>query len=104
MTSLDDALEALHDPQRRRLLVALLGRNPLDDSPAAIGEVTVDSQEYDRLLLGYHHVHLPKLEALGLIDWDSERGEVTRGPAFEEVRPLVELLDSRAEQLPGEWP
>lgn len=104
MTTFDDALAAMGNTERRRLLVALLETNPLDDDPAAVSEVVVDGQQLDRTLLRYYHVHLPKLAALDLIEWDRERGEVRRGPAFEEVRPLVALLDEHADELPGEWP
>lgn len=48
------------------------------------------------------HVHLPKLEDSGLIEWDSEAGTVSRGPAFEEVEPVLRLLAANADRLPGD--
>jgi hypothetical protein len=100
MFAIDDAFEAMGAAPRRRLLVTLLETERVGDRPVAVG----DGRSRERALLQHHHIHLPKLEALDLIRWDRQRGEVTRGPAFAEVRPLVELLDGRAEELPGEWP
>lgn len=37
-------------------------------------------------------MHLPKLAAHGYIDWDEETWQVTRGPKFEELRPLLRVL------------
>jgi hypothetical protein len=43
------------------------------------------------------------MEAAGFITWDRESNEVRKGPRFEELRPLLELLDNHADDIPGEW-
>jgi len=102
--SLDDALDALADRQRRVLLLALLESNPQeDDLVASKTDGGTDEGDEIDLLVRMHHVHLPKLEDYGFVEWDRDAGEVTRGPRFEEVAPLLELLDDHREELPSDW-
>ena len=37
--------------------------------------------------------HLPCLEAAGYIVWNRETGEITKGPKFEEIEPLLDLFE-----------
>ncbi len=99
---MDDALDALGHVQRRRLLVALLDHNPQDDSPSVI---TGSDQDVDALeeLVAMEHVHLPKLVEYGYITWDREQREVSKGPEFEEIRPLLDLLVEHEDELPQGW-
>lgn len=99
--SLDSAFDALGHRQRRLLLVSLLEHNPQDDSPV-IWSTERDSKAMDHLVT-MHHVHIPKLEAGGYIEWDRESQEVSRGPNFEEIRPLLELLADHEEQVQNDW-
>lgn len=95
---LDDALDALAHVQRRRLLTALLEHESQAVSPVADSEGAAD-----RDCVALRHIHLPKLASAGFVDWDRERGEVSRGPAFEDIRPLLELLIEHEGALPGRW-
>lgn len=94
----NDMLYALADGQRRRLLIALLE----DDSPLVIAdsESAADSLEHR---MSMKHVHLPKLADYGFIEWDRERHEVSKGPKFVEIRPLIELLNNHENELPDDW-
>lgn len=47
-----------------------------------------------------HHNHLPKLVEHEVVEWDRERGIVTRGPAFDAVEPLLALLQRHSTALP----
>lgn len=98
--SFDDMVDALADVQRRKLLLALLEHNPQDDSPAAVGGSESDALEH---LSTMNHVHLPKLADYGFIEWDREKHEVSKGPNFDEIRPLLEMLDRHADELPADW-
>ncbi len=49
------------------------------------------------------HVHLPKLEEYGFIEWDRDSHEVRKGPKFNEIQPLLELLVSHSDELPDDW-
>ncbi|MFD1587064.1 ArsR family transcriptional regulator [Halorientalis brevis] len=100
----DEYFRILADSQRRRVLLELLEQNaqneqlqlPVDDENAP---VAIDRQQIE-----LYHTHLPKLEDEGLIRWDRDDHEVTTGPQYEEIRPLVELLDDNADELPFGWP
>jgi hypothetical protein len=51
-----------------------------------------------------HHKHLPLLEGSGFIEWDREADAITRGPKFEGIRPLIELMVDHQDELPEDWP
>lgn len=98
----DEMLDMLVHVQRRKLLVSLLDHNPQDDSPAAIADSETDEDSIE-LLIEMRHVHLPKLADRGLIEWDRQDHEVLKGPNFDEIRPLLELLDDHQDELPDDW-
>ncbi len=100
----DEYLRILADSQRRRVLLELLDQNPQSDQlqlPVDDGNAPV---AMDRQEIELYHTHLPKLADEGLIRWDRDDHEITKGPRFEEIRPLVELLDDNADDLPFGWP
>lgn len=78
---LDGAVECLTDGTRRRVLAALAAgdgraeRRGLAETVA--GSATSPADELRATL---HHVHLPKLDAHGFVDYDVERGVVERTP------------------------
>lgn len=82
--------------------MTLLEHNPEDE--ANIPEDLASSdEELDGLLIEMTHAHLPKMEELGVIEWDQEDNVVTKGPAFDELRPLLELIDKHQDELPDGW-
>lgn len=87
----DAQLDALSDGRRRRLLFALLESEDGTErlTPIADGGDPGPDEEFR---LSMKHVHLPKLVDLGYVDWDREAETVTRGPRFDELRPLLKLL------------
>lgn len=56
----------------------------------------VDIEDVKREL---KHVHLPELEDAGYIEWDRETGEISKGPHFGDIEPLVELLEIHCDEL-----
>lgn len=98
--TLDDAFKALADPERRQLLLALADQHPqsvrsldyLDDSPSE----PMKNEEHRQLLM--QHGHLPMLEAAGFIEWHENGRELTRGPNFDVLRPLIEYLDEETDR------
>ena len=101
---LDLGFRALASKQRRRLLLALLDESPLSDTdPQLSDDVQVDADKRDALQLEYYHVHLPLLEQMGFIEWNQENQQIKRGPNYDEIRPLLELLVDHEDELPDEW-
>jgi hypothetical protein len=97
-------LRCLEDQARRRLLVAILDRTPRSDA-LDVPEDVVPLGERDRetVQIAFEHVHLPMLESQGYVSWDRDAGVVTRGPAFAELRPLLELIEDNRQDLPDGW-
>lgn len=98
----DNVFDALSHIQRRKLLMALAQHNPQDPSPVSVAEDETEAEAVEQII-NMRHIHLPKLEEYGFIEWDREAGEVTKGPKFEEIRPLLELLDDHQDELPSDW-
>jgi hypothetical protein len=47
-----------------------------------------------------HHVHLPRLEAAGYVEWDRETGEIATGSRYDEAESILTLLEAHADELP----
>jgi predicted transcriptional regulator len=99
--SFDDMVDALADIQRRTLLISLLQHNPQDETPVVIADSDSERDAVERLVT-MHHVHLPKLADYGFIEWNEDTHEVMKGPNFDEIRPLLELLDTYEDELPDD--
>jgi len=101
VTSFDTHLDALGHVDRRRLLLALL------NAEETALPIELDRFEFEtagsNVPLSFHHNHLPKLEDLGFVDANPGQHCVTTGPRFEEIRPLLELLDTHRDRLPPDW-
>ena len=99
--SLDTVLDALANEYRRRLLTELLEHNPQDDMDAQLpAEVTMSNVDREQLEIHMVHTHLPKLEDMGLIEWNRETNKVQKGHVFDEVRPLLQWMQEHADELP----
>ncbi|ODR81678.1 hypothetical protein BG842_19430 [Haladaptatus sp. W1] len=102
--SLSEMLDVLGHQHRRRLLVVLSEANPRERDEVASKTVADDGDDLDLFKQELYHVHLPKLDATGVIDWDRETDIITRGPRFEEILPLLELMGEHEDALPDDWP
>lgn len=113
MINRDDIFGAMADVHRRRLLVDLLveGPRPVPKLSGATRELAGASEAFVRQylsdhndidgvdddLLRMHYVHLPELVEYGFVEWSKETRLVTRGPRFDELGPVLELLADRVE-------
>jgi len=100
---LDTVFEALSNPYRRQLLVALLDHNPQDDDDRDPLDVSSTDIEPDVLESELFHNHLPKLEDMGYITWDQESNEISKGPEWDEIEPLLTLIHDHQDELPDGW-
>jgi hypothetical protein len=104
----DRAVDALGHKYRRRLLISLLEHNPQSDDDAQDAEKALGSHssgmEAGQLLeLQLVHSHLPKLEELEYITWNRETGDISKGPNWDEIEPLLRLLRDHGSELPEDW-
>lgn len=96
----DTLYEVLSNVQRRQLLFALLDETPQPDSPNELDTLPDTTRVGDAGRVEHRHVHLPKLNDYGFIEWSPDTSCVERGPEFDEIRPTLELLAAHHEELP----
>ncbi|UPV77103.1 hypothetical protein M0R89_22055 (plasmid) [Halorussus limi] len=100
------AFEALSNRYRRQLLLAMFETNPQDDddlNPLRLLKQGETTEDLDVTPVSLQHVHLPKLADMGFIEWDRESGELSKGPNWEEIAPLLRLMYDHQDELPDEW-
>jgi hypothetical protein len=103
-SALSEKFDILSHPLRRRLLVALGKKNPRDEDDITSDSIAGDGDSLELFKQKMYHQHLPKLEEAGFINWDRDSGTITRGPRFEEIEPLIELMNNHQDELPDDWP
>lgn len=118
MFGTDETFEALADVRRRRLLVDLLYHDPqpvpelstecrelLGANESLLGEILArpgESTSEETALVQLYHIHLPMLAEYGFIAWHRDANVVTKGPNFEDLEPLLCLLDADRVDPPTE--
>ncbi|WP_276260591.1 ArsR family transcriptional regulator [Haloglomus litoreum] len=96
--------EALPDPYRRQLLVALLQHNPQeDDDPDPLNVVADPDEDRQLLQTAMTHKHLPKPEEIGFIEWDRDKNRIRIGPRWDDIAPLLRLIQDHQNELPAGW-
>lgn len=97
----DTMLDALGTRERRYLLSQLLVSNPRDEE-WLVDQLETDADEQD-LLARIRHTDLPKLDQMEFITWDDEEGTIVKGPRFDEIRPILQLMVDHEDELPDGW-
>lgn len=93
---LDSMLDALGSPTRRLVLLRLL------EEPHNVSLDTLKrSIDTEHAAVQLHHNHLPKLERGGYIEQDADAGTVSRGPEFDDIEALLELLQRYGTESSG---
>lgn len=101
---MDIVLDVLANRYRRRVLVALLKHNPQQDDNLQIpADMDLDTEDVETLRVNMKHSHLPKLEEAGFIEWNRDVNTIQKGPQFDEILPLLELMQNHADELPNGW-
>lgn len=101
--TLQALFDALRHPERRQVLVRLNDFPPATDDAVELEAVFRDDY-LDDAAVSLHHVHLPKLDAAGFVDWDPDRRVISHGRRFDAIAPLIDLLEDHHHDLPVEWP
>ncbi len=101
-TTLATKLSALAHQSQRQVLMGLLHHNPQDDTPVD-GDDLEFEDELLEILFDLRHYHLPELESEGFINYDRDTHTVTKGTSFEEIEPLLKLIDGHPDELPDDW-
>lgn len=99
-SSLDDLFDALSHPFRRLTLTALAhpeslpseGSVPTRRPMEECRDSEVDGGEPDVLERELRQRHLALLDEYGFVDWDPQTDTLTRGPRFDDARPVLEFL------------
>lgn len=102
--TLNELLEVLTHPYRRRILSHLFERNPRDEDEFDPAELASIDEDPELLELELHHGHLPRLAESAFVDWDREENLIRRGPRFDEIAPLIRLMANHEDELPADWP
>lgn len=103
-TTLDQLFTCLSHPTRRRILATLATNNPHDEEEFESPDFKPEDEELELFRMQLYHHHLPHLEQGGYIAWDRDADIITRGPNFEEVQPLIELISNHQDERPEDWP
>lgn len=109
----DTVFTALAHEQRRQLLAELRSYDPqrveklsresrelMRAHDAFVDEYLTGSltiETVDKALIRMYHVHLPELTEDGFIEWDRDTHLVTKGPRFDELQPVLELVETEQE-------
>ncbi|WP_436926673.1 hypothetical protein [Halosimplex amylolyticum] len=81
--------------QQQRVVAALAAEETIDPTPIIRDDEALSCEEYVTLVYELHHVHLPELQAGGVIEFNRPEETVRRGTYFDEARPLREHGDDR---------
>lgn len=89
---------ALGNSHRRAILFGLAA-----GQIETVAGAMMRSGEAEEIRRELENEHLPLLEEAGYIEWDSETDEIKRGPNFDEIQPLLELMRNHPDELPPGW-
>jgi len=92
--------DTLQDQNRR--LVLLLMRHGAVETEADLRRRGTMSDDDAGVALS--HVHLPKLDDTGYIEWDRDTGAISEGPRFDEVEAFLDLFEEWNPEPPAGWP
>jgi Ser-tRNA(Ala) deacylase AlaX len=96
--------DALKHPYRRRILMLVSEHNPRDENEFNVKNLATEDDDLELFTTELYHAHLPKLADAGYIEWDEDTHTIRRGQNFEEIAPLLRLMDDHQDELPEGWP
>lgn len=99
---LDEQFDVMADPVRRQVMCALM-KQP-DDDLVVPDDIHEGSRSAEALRIELYHQHLPKLEERDYIQWEQPADRVDQDPRFSDIRPLLSVIETHADELPHDWP
>jgi hypothetical protein len=100
----DRALKTLSDACRRRLLFELYeevnSKGGGGRRRKSINYTDITPLRTERKQRRLYHIHLPKLDEFGYITWNEANKTIQKGPRWEEIEPLLELISTHLSELP----
>ncbi|RKD94894.1 DUF7344 domain-containing protein [Halopiger aswanensis] len=90
--TVDTALEALSHVHRFQLLQSLCEEDPQEAVIASVTDSVERGRDVKSVQIELYHLHLPKLEEAGFIEWEREHDQVSKGPNFDTIEKLLERL------------
>lgn len=98
----DTAFRLLANRHQRRLLLWFAEADP-DEEAAIPADLAFLGDDVEQIESELRHTHLPMLAEAGVLDWDRGADSVRRGPLFDEMQPLLDVLVAHRDRLPDEW-
>ncbi|MFH5798971.1 ArsR family transcriptional regulator [Haladaptatus sp. CMAA 1911] len=92
----DEIFDVLSHRQRRHVLSTLLDSGD-EITVSELAEMTSSKSDGDasRIEVGLHHSHLPRLEGMGIVEYDRDAETVEPTAAVAELEPFFELAGER---------
>lgn len=95
ITSNQEDLQTVLRKQRQRVVTALTTADTIDASPIIRDSEDLSSEEFVTLVYELHHIHLPALQANGVIEFDRREEMIKPGIHFDKARQLYKSRDHR---------
>lgn len=88
----EDRIEQVLSAQQWRIVRSLQDESAMSADPILRKEETLNSEEYLTICYELHHVLLPELADMKLVEFDRCEDEVRRGRRFDDARRLLEQI------------
>lgn len=98
--TVNESLDALRHPKRRRLLFDLLEQAEGTESAAQCELASVFEYEDEESYIELVHIHLPKLADAGFVNWERGNRSVEPGPRWGDIKPVLSLIYNHLDELP----
>lgn len=97
-TELDTLMDILSAQERRAVLYRLRREDSLNESDLLVAGIN----QSDQRKIALHHIHLPKLEEAQYIEWERETGVVRPGVQYDDIEPLLNLIETQSDECPAD--
>ena len=92
--TLEDALGALADDRRRRVIRYLLERDGADAvGLGELAEAVADGTDVEAVRRSLHHAHIPHLDEAGIVDYDAHEEHVRLAGDLPTVEAFLEAAN-----------